>query len=160
MTGPWLAQSPRRRLHAMALVVVCAWLIPNQESGVLAATPALGHVHYIHRGLTVRPPRRKPSKGNVRQALFAAYALQTRSLQRASISFADGTILHIDQQTNAVLRSTSLTMVRHGQVDEVVSPGTSHTVQTAAAAAAIGTNFDVKVKGKFTTVVWTCSHDR
>ena len=118
-----------------------------------AARPTLGHVRYIQRGLSVQPPHQKAGKGKQRQSLLAAYGLRTAVLQRDSIAFVDGTLLHIDQRTDAVLASPSITRVNRGQVDEVVAPGTNHSVRTASAlATAIGTNFNVHVKGKITLV--------
>ena len=79
-------------------------------------------------------------------SLFAAYLLETKQKQRASIRFQDKTTLHLNQRTDVILRSPHLTYVQNGEVDEALQPGTSHRVQTAAAvASAIGTNFDVKV---------------
>jgi F5/8 type C domain/FecR protein len=125
----------------------------SSQLAASAAAPALGHVRYIQRGLAVQPPHRQPGKGKLRESLFAAYGLQTKALQRASIGFIDGTLLHVDQRTDAVLRSASITVLRKGQIAEVVSPGTNHRVQTAAATAtAIGSYFDVKSKGKVTTI--------
>jgi len=78
--------------------------------------------------------------------LFDQYFLQTAGRQRASLRFRDGTVLHLNQRTDAVLRSPHLTYIRQGEVDEVLAQGTNHRVQTATAiAAALGTNFDVKV---------------
>jgi hypothetical protein len=114
-----------------------------------AASSSLGSVRFIQRGLAVQPPHHRASKGRVRQPLFSLYALNTKVLQRASIAFADGSLMHMDQETDAVLRSPSITQVKKGQVAEVVTPGTTHQVQTSeAVATAIGTSFDVKVKRK------------
>jgi hypothetical protein len=141
----------RRRVIVMA--IVGALLLLSNLFGFTrsthAASSSLGSVRFIQRGLAVQPPHHKASKGKVRQPLFALYGLSTKVLQRASIAFADGSLLHINQETVAVLRSPSVTQVKKGQVAEVVTPGTTHQVQTGeAVASAIGTSFGVKVKRK------------
>lgn len=114
----------------------------------------VAQVHYISGGLGVQPPQRTSVKGRLKMSLFTHYALHTRSAQRASIRFTDGTTLHINQRTDATLRSASTTYVAQGEVDEIVIPGTKHRVRTSAAvAAAIGTVFDVQVNGSLTTVI-------
>lgn len=77
--------------------------------------------------------------------LFNLYRLQTAGRQQASVGFRDGSVLHINERTDAVLRSPHLTYVTSGEVYEIIKPGTDHRVQTATAvAAAIGTRFDVR----------------
>lgn len=106
----------------------------------------VAQVHFIYRGLFVWPPHHRRSHGKVRMPLFDQYFLQTLEKERASLHFGDGTTLYMNQRTDVVLRSPHLTLVRQGEVDEVVHQGTNHKVQTATAvAAAVGTNFDVRV---------------
>lgn len=114
----------------------------------------VAQVQFVWHGLSVQPPNKKPEKGKKKMPLFNKYFLQTQKQQRASIRFKDGTILHMNQQTDAQLSSPHVTYVRSGQVDEILAPGTNHKVQTATAvAAAIGTNFVVQVVGKGTRFV-------
>lgn len=109
----------------------------------------LGKVRYILHGLGVQPPRKHTVKGKRNEPLYTRYVLDTKRHQKASVGFRDGTLLHLNQLTDAVLRSPSLTQVKSGEVEEQVVPGTSHQIRTAAAvASAIGTIFDVKVKKK------------
>jgi ferric-dicitrate binding protein FerR (iron transport regulator) len=85
-------------------------------------------------------------------SLHNQYFLQTQAKQRASIRFYDGTMLHLNERTDAVLRSPHKTFMKKGALDEVVFPGTDHRVQTAnAVAGATGTNYIVQLKGKGTT---------
>jgi hypothetical protein len=115
---------------------------------------AVGNVHAIKRGLTVQPPHRPAGRGKVRQSLYSQYGLQTKRQQKASVAFRDGTLLHMNQQTNVVLRSPTTTYVSRGEVDQVSVPGSNHQVQTASAvASAIGTQFDSRVHGKTTIIV-------
>ncbi len=142
-----------RRLARLCMIILLLTPVARLGTATAASSP-LGKVRYIHRGLAVMPPHRNVSKGKVREPLFAAYGLRTGKFQRASVGFVDGTLLDIDQRTDAVLASASRTIVKKGQIDQVVTPGASHSVKTAeAVASAIGTNFDVRVKGKVTTIV-------
>jgi hypothetical protein len=119
-----------------------------------ASVQRLAQVRYIDHGLTVQPPHKRQQKGKLKMPLFQQYALQTKAKQRASIRFKDRTTLHMNQRTALVLRSSHITQVRSGEVDELLTPGTDHRVQTSAAvASAIGTDFDIQVKGKKTTVI-------
>ena len=122
---------------------------------VAGKAAAIAQVRWIHRGLTVQPPHRRATRAKVKQPLYSAYRLRTGSSQRASIKFRDGTILHLNQRTDALLRSPHLTTIQKGEAEEVVSPGTDHRIQTSIAiAAAIGTEFDVRVTpGRSTFIV-------
>jgi hypothetical protein len=122
--------------------------LPTVKKGSVAS------VRYIRRGLSVTPPHKPRQKGKVRMSLYSAYDLQTAARQMASINFADGTLLHMNQRTDAVLRSASVTAVKQGEIAQVVVPGTNHRVQTAAAvASAVGTIFDVRYRKKIMTVI-------
>lgn len=114
----------------------------------------LASVQYIYHGLTVQPPKAHRRKGTTKMALYQRYPLQTAHRQRASIRFRDGTTLHLDQLTDAVLGSPHVTRVTRGRIDQIVEPGTDHRVRTASAvASAIGTNFIVRVRGKLSTFI-------
>jgi hypothetical protein len=133
-----------------AALLVSALLAPTLAGAKGTAKPSgLASVKYIYHGLTVQPPHKRAGKGKIKEALFTQYFLQTHKAQRASLRFKDGTILHMNQYTDAVLQSPHITRVKKGEVDEVLMPGTNHQVSTATAVAtAIGTNFLVKaVKG-------------
>lgn len=136
------------------LVAVGATLLPGATSAnVTSAARPLGQVRYILHGLTVQAPKHRAGRGKLKQAVYNAYRLQTKKQQKASVGFRDGSLLHLNQLTDVFLRSGSLTQVRRGEVEEMVTPGTNHKVKTAAAvASAIGTNFDVKVNGKTTII--------
>jgi hypothetical protein len=118
-----------------------------------SATSRLGQVRAIRKGLQVQPPNSAPQSGKVKQSLYGQYDLQTQSSQRASLAFLDGSILQMNQRTNLVLASPHQTLVKQGEVDQLVVPGTNHQVKTASAvASAIGTEFDVRVAGSLTTL--------
>jgi F5/8 type C domain/FecR protein len=138
----------------VALVAAAALLTPvsaraeSQQSGH-ATRSQLGKVWYIYHGLSVQPPHAARVRGAAKMPLYAAYGLRTARAQRASIQFNDKTTLHINERTDAVLKSPSLTYVGSGEVDEVLVPGTNHRIQTdSALATAIGTNYLVKALGK------------
>lgn len=115
--------------------------------GAPAKYKDLAVVRYIKRGLTVTPPRHRPEHGRPRQKLYSKYRLHTGAAQVASIRFHDGTILSMNERTDAVLRSPSVTYVQSGEVDQKLQPGSNHEIQTATAvAAAIGTEMDIKVE--------------
>lgn len=152
--APWL----------VAVAVLSVLTIPPAYRAV--ASPAWGihaaaksqkklaEVRYIYRGLAVKPPKQPRQRGKVKMPLYNQYFLQTQVKQRASIRFHDGTMLHMNQATDATLTSPHTTVVKKGMVDELVAPGTDHRVQTATAvAAAIGTNFVVKMIRKATIFV-------
>jgi DNA-binding beta-propeller fold protein YncE len=126
---------------------------PRTQHRVAAAGSRLGDVRWIYRGLAFWPPRETQHAARVHTPLFTNYALRTRSNEKASIRFVDGTALHINSNTDAVLTS-HLTYVRNGEVAEYLQPGTQHHVQTGTAdASAIGTTFDVRTNGGTTTLV-------
>jgi hypothetical protein len=114
-----------------------------------AKSTQLAKVWYIYHGLTVQPPHASRMQGKTKMALYAAYLLRTLKAEKASIQFKDKTTLHINERTDAVLRSPSLTYVAKGEVAEVLAPGANHRVQTdAATATAIGTKYLVEALGK------------
>jgi hypothetical protein len=114
----------------------------------------LGLVRYIFHGLTVTPPRHKSMKGKLNLPLFNQYGVRTGSSQKASIAFHDGTLIHLNHNTDALLASPTVTKLKNGELQEVLKPGTNHSVTTASAqGAATGTILDIKVKKKKATFV-------
>jgi hypothetical protein len=112
----------------------------------------LGVIRYILHGLTVTPPRHKPVPGKVTLPLFNLYGLHTGKSQKASVAFHDQTLIHLNQDTDVVFASPTLTKLKNGEIQEVLKPGTHHGVQTASAlGAATGTILDIKVKNKKAT---------
>jgi hypothetical protein len=147
----------RLAVLAMAASVVLLAVVPSTRASQPALVArktsvqakALATVRAIKKGLTVTPPHKKSGKGKVHQSLFNLYFLGTASNQEASLGFTDGTVLHMNQRTNAQLFSPTVTKVNGGEVDEVLAPGSTHSVQTATAVASgIGTEWSVKVKHK------------
>lgn len=140
------------RLAAPMAAVLLLTATITVSTGVHAApahSSTLARVRAIIRGLSVQAPHKHPHKGKKADPLYQQYALQTKRSQRASVAFRDSTILYLNQLTNAILQNPTTTLVKGGEVDEVHAPGTSHNVVTpSAVASAIGTNFDVRVKGK------------
>lgn len=150
---PPIKQPAGSAILGSVVAVVLAASLPLDRSAaqvprVAFTAPArLGTVRYIHRGFGVQPPHHSRQKGKVKQPLYAHYGLHTGPKQMASVGFQDGSLLHINQRTDAVLAAANLTSVQQGEVAEVVIPGTDHTIKTGAAVAtAIGTAFDVRYR--------------
>jgi hypothetical protein len=113
----------------------------------------LGQVRKIVRGLGVAAPKDKLRTGHVRQSLYSRYALRTLKKQQAGIQFRDGTMLYLDQNTDAVLNSPTQTTVKRGVTEQKIEPGTDHSITTGSATAdAIGTDFVTYVQGKLTSI--------
>jgi sugar lactone lactonase YvrE len=146
---PLALLAPGLHLHAASLEAA-----PGSSVRASADSSMLAQVHWIQRGLLVQPPAQHMQQGKVNQPLFEQYFLRTGAAEKASIRFRDGTTLHLNERTDAVLASPHLTTVKTGEVAEYLAPGTNHRVQTASAvAAAIGTTYDVRVVGGTTTFV-------
>ena len=121
----------------------------------------LFQVRFIRHGLSVQSPHHKASHAKVKQKLYSAYHLATTRSQLASLSFRDGSILHMNQNTDLTLRTSHVTNVKQGEVD-VIDNGGHHQVVTAVATlSAIGTQYDVRVivgkGGKVTMIVTVVS---
>lgn len=150
--------TPRLTLLLMCGACLVSGLAPAAARTVLAG-PATGPaplatVNYIFNGLGVAPPRRAYHQGSRGDSLFDQYSLRTARAQKASLRFRDGTVLHINANTDAVLASPTMTRVTRGEVAQYLKPGTDHRVVTAAAtASAIGTEYDVQVTGSKTRFV-------
>lgn len=113
---------------------------------VLAAPAAIANVRVIVHRLAVAPPHRQAAAGRVQQPLFPSYELRTAAPDRASLAFADRSVLHMNHDTDLVLRSAKLTTLSRGEVAINDAPGAHHSVQSASAvAAAIGTLYDVRI---------------
>src|SRR5438270_12532829 len=129
----------RRRLAVVVLLAsVCLALLPPRVDAGRPSGPqstrqgksvALARVRYIKRGLAVQPPSQPFVKGKKNMPLYNRYLVRTRKQQMASLGFGDGSVLHLNQQTDAVLRSQHLTYVKKGEDAEIVAPGTGHRVQ-------------------------------
>lgn len=147
----------RRIVLAILLLTALTGLMPR---AVQAKTSPLGSVRYIHRGLAVQPPHHRAARGKVKQKLYAAYHLATTRSQLASLSFKDGSTLHINENTDLTLRSPHATYVRKGEVDVIDNGGHHQVVTAVATVSAIGTEYDVKVivsGGKVTVIVTVAS---
>lgn len=144
----------RRSVPVIALVVVLLASLPA-SARQLTRDASLAKVRFIYGGLTVQPPKQKARRGKPKMPLYNRYFLSTQHSEKASVRFRDGTTLYLNQNTDAVLRDPHLTVVKRGEVDQFdVKPGATHRIQTATAiATAIGTNFDVRVQGKTTTLI-------
>jgi hypothetical protein len=119
-------------------------------------TVNFAQVWYIRRGLTVLPPHKHRQKGKTKMPLFPAYEMNTAAGEKASIKFAEGTVLQMNQLTDVVLTSPHLTTVQNGEVQEVVKPGSNHQIKTSiAVASAIGTIYDVRVFKKLHRTVFS-----
>lgn len=138
----------------IAIAVLAAPAPPLRASSIPRG--ALGDVKVIIRGLGVKPPARPLREGKVRDPLYDAYFLRTRAREKARLQFGDGTILNVNQNTDATLRDPHHVMIAQGEIDQVDKKGSVHLIQTnAAIATALGTNYDVKIyRGKiYITVV-------
>jgi hypothetical protein len=117
--------------------------VPRVEASHLSASGSVASVRAIIHTLLVAPPKKQYARGKVKQSLKAKEALKTGKGDLASLGFVDGTVLYLNQQTLATLASPSVTKVTNGEIDQILQPGTKHTVQTAVAtASAVGTEFD------------------
>src|SRR5947209_3496429 len=133
-----------------------ALLAPSASHGASFRPGQLAVVSIIVRGMKEQPPNRAFRKAKIRDRLFSRYFLRTGRKQKARLQLADGTTLNINQRTDAILRDPHHLTVRSGEVDQIDARGSTHQISAATAvAAALGTNFDVKVThGKvFITVV-------
>jgi hypothetical protein len=145
--GETMMSSVQTRMAWIVLLVLATTgvMVPR----VLAASPvnrSLATVRFIKVGLGVQKPGGKIRSGRVKQSLFSRYFLQTKVRQKASLRFRDGTVLYMNEHTDATLQSPSVTFVKKGELNEQLKPGTNHQVQTASAVgSAIGTRFDVRV---------------
>src|SRR5437588_6075831 len=99
--------SARAVLRSLALAsLAAAFFFPgNIQARSGFAAGQLGEVKAIKNGLGVQPPGKGQQKGAVHMRLFNSYGLHTGKSELASVGFKDGTILHLNQQTDAVLRS-------------------------------------------------------
>lgn len=147
----------RRLTLLLILLTALAGLLPLAAQ---AKASPVGSVRYIHRGLAVQPPHHRAAHGKVKQKLYAAYHLATTRSQLASLSFKDGSTLHINENTDLTLRSPHATYVRKGEVDVIDNGGHHQVVTAVATVSAIGTEYDVKVivsGGKVTVIVTVAS---
>lgn len=151
---------PRILRAILALAMPVALLAAGSTSATWhapvghAAAARVGSVRVIQRGLAVRPPGRRVRRGTVKMPLFSRYGLTTGRAERAAIDFRDGSVLQMNERTDAVLTSPTTTLLRSGEVDQVLAPGANHRIQTAAAVAtAIGTNYLVRIIGRASYVM-------
>ena len=151
-----------RSVTTAALLVLGTLGTSFGATTALAASPhksgwqhgQVGVVRYILHGLTVTPPKHKSMKGKIKLPLFNQYGVRTGKSQKASIAFEDGTLIHLNQNTDAELASPTVTRLKGGEIQEVLKPGTVHGVVTASAlGAATGTILDIKVKNNKETFV-------
>jgi DNA-binding beta-propeller fold protein YncE len=143
----------QRSLLLAALLAITVAPLPTLAASSTAPAP-LGRVRFIQHGLAVQPPKKKMHRGKVRDPLFTRYGIRTIKGQRATIAFHDGSILYVNQRTDAILNDPHVTVVKRGEVNLADEPGGKHTVKTGnAVASAIGTNFDVRAKKKHSLII-------
>ena len=142
---PTTAALPALRIGVAVMSVGAVLLWP--ASTVAAKSSTIATVRAIVHRLTLLHPHTSAAAARVRQPLFSADGLRTAVNDKASITFADKAILHINQRTDLILRSPKLTTLTRGEIDVVDAPGSVHRIQTAGAiASALGTRFDVRIE--------------
>lgn len=146
-----LKRSQVMGISAALLVSALALQQQAHASAISAPSPShpsanggqLAKVRAIRDGVSIAPPKRHYAKGKLKQGLSSQYAVRTLHGQLTSLAFNDGTILQVDELTSLVLRSSSTTALKQGEVDQVVQPGSDHAIATPfATASAIGTEWD------------------
>jgi hypothetical protein len=144
--GDALSSTPWRICLATPVIAAIGLLgiVPRGASAARVTT--LANVTFIDRGLGVQPPRRPVHSGKVKMPLFTEYGLRTAVKERAAIGFRDGTTMHMNAVTDAVLTDPHVIHVKNGEIALYLKPGSNHTVQTqAAVATAIGTVYDLVI---------------
>jgi hypothetical protein len=137
-------------LALLAAMIGSAVVLPAR---LQAAQTAVGQVRYIDHGMSVQHQHQARQAAHVKDPIFNADNLLTIRNQRASIGFHDGTVLHLNQNTDAII-DTHLSQIHKGEVAEFVAPGTNHRVQTSSAvASSIGTAYDVRTDGSTSVFV-------
>jgi hypothetical protein len=132
------------RLPAVLFTLTVPLLTAQAADSQLLAT-----VRTIRGGLTVLPPRAPGGPGWIKEPLFTTYGLRTVAHQKASLRFIDRSLLFINQHTDLVLRSPTVTVLRRGEAVVSDVPGARHRVLTpTAAVTAIGTIFDVFITAR------------
>jgi hypothetical protein len=128
------------------------WVAAKKKT--TSTTPKnIAAVRDIYRGLTVTPPNRSGQKGKKKMKLYALYGLGTGKGQKASIGFIEGTVMQMNQFTEATLTSPHVTTLKQGEVREIVKPGSNHQIQTSTAVgAAVGTIIDIRILKNHRTV--------
>jgi tripartite motif-containing protein 71 len=147
-----MRHSPHARslCRTIALLSLVGGLLPAgaavAQGSHASVSSSLARVRFIERGLGVQPPRAAMHHGKLHDPLFTQYSLRTQRSQKASIGFHDGTVIHLNENTDAILTSPHTTVVHAGEIAEYLAPGSDHHVQTATAvASAIGTTYDVRI---------------
>src|SRR5947209_320751 len=144
---------PRPILSTPIILATLAAAVLLPAPPVQAATPAVAAVRYIDHGITIQHPHQSKHAGHIKDPVYDADNLLTGRNQRASIGFHDGTVLHLNQNTDATV-TAHRSQVRKGEVAEIVAPGTDHQVQTASAvASSVGTAYDVTTDGSTSVFV-------
>src|SRR5579864_9365956 len=89
-------------LTALLTVAVLQSVIPHiTNASAPVRSSGIAQVRFILHGLTVQPPHKQIAKARVKDPLYDLYSLSTRAREKASVSFSDGSILNLNQLTNA-----------------------------------------------------------
>src|SRR2546430_1765151 len=105
-------------LRRLLPAILCPWLSiapALMYAHAASSTSRLAEVRYIYHGLSFWPPQQQGRPAAVHTSLFSKYGLRTKSDERGSIRFGDGTTLHINVSTDIVL-GAHLVRVQRGEV--------------------------------------------
>src|SRR5918911_1437725 len=130
----WATPSSRatslRPLVCLLALAAAGIALGVRASDAKATVQTVATVRFIQNGLSVTPPHKKPFRGKLHGKLYRDYRLQTGAAQKASLTMADRSVLHMNQRTDLTLRSASATSVHRGEVYTIDALGSPHRVET------------------------------
>jgi ferric-dicitrate binding protein FerR (iron transport regulator) len=129
--------------------------VPVTGRITVAPSPAAASVSALRPSLLLQPAGTTSThEARVHDSLYFQWVARAGPTDRGSLSFADGSVMDIDHNTQVSIKSPSRTFLQTGQVFlQIVSGGQSHDIETGSAvAASLGTRYLVSVKGKVTVV--------
>jgi len=114
----------------------------------------VGVVQSVRRHLRVKHPHAKLQQAKKKMPLFVGDWIQTSSKDGAAVTFCDGGMLYLNQQSELIFQSASHEQEKYGEVAESLSQQSTHTLQTSTATTtATGSLFEVKSRSSSSTVV-------
>ncbi len=142
-------------MHVIALPIVVVTALGLLVASPLQAEPVLAHLSRVEGTVTLLH-RFAPAPASVGVSLYEGDQIVT-AIGRAEVSFADGSVMHLDQHTHVVMAGTARIRLLDGRVS--LRTTTAYTAETTGGGVHVLSGHGGAAEGVFELTASAANHD-